>query len=306
MSSTIPIVLFTYARPRHLASVLEHLKANNVPRICAYSDAPKHESKTEAVQAVRKLLRGVDWCDIEIVERTENYGLGRSILSGLQEVFSRYEAAIIFEDDLICVPGAYNYLCEALRHYHDDFRVMSVTGWTHPKVTPSSVTDQPYFDGRAECWVWGTWKRAWSGMETDALTLLQKCEARKIDVAAYGIDLIRMAHTEREKNIWAVRLILHHLLQGGLCIRPPWSMVEHIGFDQEATNASDSGDWAAPPLRACPPVPLTWPIPVLHSECSRLWSQKYPAPQSTSFFRRAISRAKYYFFSAARRVLPQF
>ena len=38
-------------------------------------------------------------------------------------------------------------------------RSTGITGWTHPPVAPADVGNQPYFDGRAECWVWDRLKR---------------------------------------------------------------------------------------------------------------------------------------------------
>ena len=54
------------------------------------------------------------------MRREENWGLGQYILSGVTEVLSRHEMCIVFEDDLICVPGTYQYLAAAPRHYKDD------------------------------------------------------------------------------------------------------------------------------------------------------------------------------------------
>ncbi len=270
MTPTIPIIFFTYARPDHLRRTLDCLRANRVPMIYAFSDGPRTPDKESAVAEVRQILRVVDWCEVVLCERETNLGLGRSILTGVTEVLSRHEAAIIFEDDLVCVPGTYDYLCAALKHYWDDSRVMSVTGWTHPSVTPQDITDKPYFDGRAECWVWGIWDRAWKGMETDAQTLMEKCKAQGIDVYGYGADLVEMAQTELKRNIWAVRFLYWHILNRGLCLRPPWSMVEHIGFDEQGTNATEVGKWAALPLKLCPPLPEQWPEPMEHLECSRL------------------------------------
>lgn len=142
---------------------------------------------------VRDMLRAIDWCEVVLCERETNLGLGRSILTGAIEVLEKHESAIVFEDDLVCVPGTYDYLCAALEYYKDNSQVMSVTGWTHPLITPSDITDQPYFDGRSECLVWGTWTRAWQGMQEDAKTLVQKCKAEGIDVFRYGADLVAMA-----------------------------------------------------------------------------------------------------------------
>ena len=68
------------------------------------------------------------------------------------------DAAIVFEDDLVCVPGTHAWLCAALEHYRDTTRVSSVSAWNHPRLTPSDVGDRPYFSGRGEIWGWGTWR----------------------------------------------------------------------------------------------------------------------------------------------------
>lgn len=219
------------------------------------------------------MLRAIDWCEVVLCERETNFGLGKSILAGVTEVLSRHESAIVFEDDLICVPGTYQYLSAALNHYSRDERVMSVTGWTHSLVTPEGVTTDPYFDGRADCWVWGTWSRGWEGMDVDARTLMQQCRDKGIDIYEYGADLVTMAEAELEKNIWAVRMSYLHILKGGLCLRPPWSMVEHVGFDENATNAKDEMWLRDVDLKPCPQVPSVWPEPVENSDCARLHRQ---------------------------------
>ena len=190
MSSVVPIILFAYARPDHLRRTLACLRENRVPLIYAFSDGPRRPDKAPLVAQVREILRGIDWCEVVLCERGVNLGLGASIRTGVTEVLQKHEMCIVFEDDLICVPGTYPYLTAALHHYKDDKRVMSVTGWTHPLVTPGDVTDQPYFDGRAECWVWGAWARAWQGMERDAHSLLLACEAQGIDRNKYGGELL--------------------------------------------------------------------------------------------------------------------
>jgi hypothetical protein len=161
-----------------------------------------------------------------------------------------------------------------MEHYRDDNRVMSVTGWTHPLIIPKNVKDQPYFDGRAECLVWGTWANAWKGMmDHDARSLMKLCEKKGIDVYRYGADLPDMARGELKRNIWAVRFLYWHIFNQGLCLRPQWSMVEHIGWDPQGTNAKTAGKWTDPPLKPCPPIPKKWPEPEEHTECSDLWQK---------------------------------
>jgi len=284
MTERIPVVLFTYKRRDVLERTLACLRENNVPLIIVYSDAGKNEKDQQGVASVRDLLSGIDWCEVERHDRTENWGLGRNILAGVSEVLERFESVLVWEDDLICVPGTYNYLCSALRAYRNASRVMSVTGWTNRHLIPSDVKNLPYLDGRAECWVWGTWRRAWQGMmDETALEKIERLVEAGGDPARYGGDLPFMAKQEQEKNIWAVRWLYHHMLHGGLCVRPPWSMVEHIGFGEGATNAVGKNWLANGALAPCPPIPHEWPAPVEHPQCARLHRKMCPRPWSDRF-----------------------
>lgn len=277
VAPVIPVVIFAYARPDHLRQVLASLRENGVPMIEVFCDGAKGLADLTSVHAVRQLVHEIDWCDVQVHERPENLGLGRNVIAGVTEVARRHDAFIVWEDDLIGVPGTYAWMVEALRYYAADDRVMSLTAWTHPRVTPLDTGKAPYFDGRAECWVWGTWARAWRGMTTeDALRKREMARLRGIAGDAYGADLPAMAAREVTQNIWAVRWLYHHLQHGGLCVRPPWSMVEHIGFDATATNAQFAHAWANPPLREAPPIPAQWPAPVEHPRCRALWTSAEP------------------------------
>ncbi len=279
-----PIVLFAYNRPECLKRVLDCLKADRVPLIYAFCDGSRNPSSAEGVAEVRRLLHSVDWCRIIITERKTNLGLGKSLVLGVTEVLERHDSVIVYEDDLITSPGAFQYMSAALKRYRDDQMVMSVTAWTHPRVTPSDAGLVPYFDGRAECWVWGTWRRAWTGMEsTDAMSLVAECRTKGIDPCKYGDDLLQMAETEHQRNIWAVRWLYMHIVRGGLCLRPPHSISEHIGTGPAATNTTDNGPWTAAPLQPCPPIPEKWPKPKEKQSCVKRWQTACGHAEATPY-----------------------
>lgn len=266
----IPVILFVYNRTDHLSRTLSCLKENTIPKLYIYSDAAKTQDGEQKVSAVRKMIGEIDWCETIITERQTNLGLGKSIRAGVTEVLEKEGSAIIFEDDMVCVPGTYQYLCAAMEHYKDDLKVMSVTGWTHPAITPMR-TSIPYFDGRAECWVWGTWNRAWTGINNHtALSLIEQCKKEEIDPEKYGYDLPEMAEIEERKNIWAVRFLYWHIINKGLCMRPPWSMVDHIGFDSEGTNVKGDLWTKCLPLQPAPLIPSVWPKPIEDHRCAEL------------------------------------
>jgi len=296
MNSPIPVILFAYTRIDLLQQTLECLRVDQVPLIYAFSDGPKTPADAENVNLVRQILRKIDWCELHLVERDQNYGLGKSIMDGVTQILDKHETAIIFEDDLLCVPGTYKYLCAALDRYKNDVQVMSVTGWAHPLTTPSNIVDQPYFDGRTECYVWGTWRRAWQGMDQDALTLIDECERRGIDIYRYGADLVKMANLEKARNLWAVRFSYLHILKQGLCLRPPYSIVQHLGYGDESANVKNlkGYKWHVELPEVCPAIPAVWPVAQENPECPVLWQRENkgrPAvPKKTSAPRKSLIR----------------
>ena len=288
----IPVVLFAYARAGHLARALAGLRENAVPLIYAFADGAKGPADAAAVAETRALLRGIDWCEVRLTERTENLGLGRNVLAGVTAVAAAHDAFVVWEDDLVCVPGTYAWMCAALRQYAGDTRVMSVTGWTHPRVAPAGLGNRPYFDARAESWTWGAWARSWRGMTDEtALEKMAALKRRGVNPATCGGDLPAQAAAEAPRNLWAARWVYHHLLQDGLCLRPPWSMVEHGGFDALATNAPEPCGWAQAALRAAPPLTETWPEPREDRECRRLWRAAHPAGWR-AWLQRALGKVR--------------
>lgn len=272
MSDVTPVALFAHARPDLLARTLEGLRANAVPLIYAFSDGPRGEAEVAHVAAVRAVLHDVTWAEVVHVERMDNLGLGRSILAGVTQVFAQHDTVIVCEDDLFVAPGAYRYLTAALDHYHDDPRVFSASAWTHARVTPATVGDHPFFSHRVNTLFWGAYARSWQGMDRgSAAERLAQYAGQGGDPASYGADVPLYAASEGTRNLWAVRFIADHLARGGLSLCPPWTMVEHLGYDSRATNARFDPTWDAPIEGAAPPIPVIWPTVEEHPEIAALW-----------------------------------
>jgi hypothetical protein len=291
-----PVALFAYARPDTLGRLLECLRGEGIPLLYVFCDAPARAELTPAVEQVRKMVHAIDWCTTRVIERKENLGLGKSIRAGVETVLQEHASILVFEDDLICVPGTYAYLATALQAYRDDSRVMSVTGWSHPTVAPQGIGDQPYFDGRSDSWLWGGWRRSWEGMDMSALQMIRQCRRRGIDPRAYGCDLYRLAKYEEKGNTWAVRFMYNHIRNRSLCMRPPHSLVEHVGFGEGSVHITGAkqekwaAKWGNPPLRSCPPIPAVWPEPVEDPSQRDKWQEKCGRYAPQSLWQQILSR----------------
>jgi hypothetical protein len=265
-----PVILFAYARPDCLRRTLDGLRANRIPLLYIFCDGSKSEKDRVNVHEVQQIARGVNWCETRLTCREENLGLGRSVLMGVTDVLSKYTKVIVFEDDIVAAPGTYQFMCEALRVYENNTHVMSVSAWTHPKIRPPQVARKSFFTGRFASWGWGTWRRAWEGMDTPAPVLLRQCRWRWVNVERYGTDIPYMAEHESELNIWAARFALLHMLRRGLCLHPPQSLVENIGMDGRGANVV--GDfWAQDSHLSMQSNAWEWPIARETKASVELW-----------------------------------
>ncbi|HLA89897.1 MAG TPA: hypothetical protein VJL28_05675 [Gemmatimonadaceae bacterium] len=291
MSSVVPVVLFAYRRPDLLARTLESLRVNRVPLLCAFSDGPRDASVEADVAEVRRLLRHVDWTRMILVEQAANLGVGESELAGISRVLAEHEEVVSVEEDLEFGPGTYAYVCAALARYRDDPRVMGVTAWNHPRVTPDDVVTDPYFCGRMSGLMWGTWRRAWAGVtEHPAADFAAMCRARGVDPTRYGDDLRDSVVHAEEYGMWDLRFNLHMLAQGGLFLWPARSMVAHTGYDPRATNSPNVAGWADAPAPAPPVESVRWPEVVEQPGSAALWRRAVNAPPRPSLLVRAWRR----------------
>ena len=158
------------------------------------------------------------------------------MISGINEVFTKSTTAIILEDDIVVTKYFLNYMNKSLIEFKSNNNIFSITGYSFKnKINSNDV----YVFNRFMSWGWATWKNRWNSInfnysKNDIPFLLQ--EKRKINLA--GEDLIDMYKAQIEKKIdsWAVRFAVGQCLNNGLTIYPKYSLVDNIGFDNEATH----------------------------------------------------------------------
>lgn len=104
-ASHAPIVFFAYKRADHARTTLEALRRNPEAAhsdLHVFIDGPRSPSDERAIGEVRDLIRGVSgFRSVHVVERQENLGLSRSIVTGVGEVVREAGRVIVIEDDIV-------------------------------------------------------------------------------------------------------------------------------------------------------------------------------------------------------------
>lgn len=241
--SLAPIVAFAYKRPEHLQRMFDSLRRcplASQSRVIVFCDGPRKPEDRDAVEATRAVARAQTWAaELEVIERTENLGLSRSIGSGVASVCDKYGKVIVLEDDLRVAPSFLEYMNEGLTRYADDERVMSVSGYMYPLATHGP--HDAFFMVHASCWGWATWKRSWQhfGFDDAEYERLRTNRARRhrfnLDGAYPYFQML-----ERQKqgggDSWGVLWYLTLFKRDGLLLMPRHTLVANAGQDGSGTH----------------------------------------------------------------------
>lgn len=237
-----PILLFTYNRLFHTQECVKALQKNIIAgdsELIIFSDGPKSYEEKGAVESLRKYIKTIDgFKKISVVERGENLGLAKSIIFGVDEIVSRFGRVIVLEDDLVTSPFFLKFMNEALEHYKDVERVISVHGYVFPVATSLPET---FFLRGADCWGWATWKRGWDLFEPDGGKLLKEIRTRNLERAFdfggnYPYTKMLKDQTIGKNDSWAIRWHASAFLEGKLTLYPGRSLVKNIGVDASGTH----------------------------------------------------------------------
>lgn len=238
-----PIVLFTYNRPIETEKTISALRGNYLARdsiLYVFSDGPKNQSAIDGVKKTRAIIRKIDgFKNIIITESTHNKGLARSIIEGVSEVLEEHGKAIVIEDDLVTSSNFLDFMNQALDFYEDNNKVISVSGFTLPlKKMPKN--NDFYTGFRASSWAWGTWARAWEGIDwvpSDFEQFYKDKIARK-QFNRGGSDMTKMLKDQMDGRIdsWAIRFCYHQFKHQMVTVFPTVSKAASIGFGADATH----------------------------------------------------------------------
>lgn len=237
-----PIILFVYNRPKHALKALEALSKDPLAeksKLYIFADGPKQNATEDDLVKIlqtREIIKQQNWCkDVSIIEQESNKGLAESILTGVTNIISRHEKAIVLEDDIIISPFFLNYMNKALSIYKDDEKVMHISSFV-PLRNGNEKLPDTFFLEYMNCWGWATWKRAWVHYNIDSKMLYEQLSKRK-RIKKFNLNNSVDMHDFLNKNVqqklktWATNWYASIFLNNGLCLYPKQSLSAQIGLD---------------------------------------------------------------------------
>lgn len=239
-----PVCLFAYRRPIHLSRSWKSLADNAEAartELHVFLDGAKTHDEFQEVAKTRseaKKIRG--FRKIFLHESEKNLGLSRSIINGIAQVAKKAPSWIVLEDDLVVGKNFLNFMHDALSCYEKNSTVASIHGYVYPT---GKKLPKTFFLQGADCWGWGTWKRAWEKFNQDGGCLLKAllCSSDLNRFTFNGsADYLEMLKNQCEgkNDSWAIRWYASAFLAGMFTLYPGKSLVKNIGLDDSGTHCA--------------------------------------------------------------------
>ena len=234
-----PVVLFVYNRPAHTRRTVESLLGNHLAAesdLFVFCDGAKNQSDRGAVEAVRRYVHGIEgFRSVQIIERDRNVGLAKSVISGVSEMFRKYERQIVLEDDLLTAPDFLTFMNKVLEHYEQELRIFSVSGFNHAVTMPDEYEYDGVFSHRSCSWGWGTWKSRWEQVDWEVSDYREfranKGQQELLNRGGGDLSYMLDLQMAGEIDSWAIRWAYAHFKHDAVALASRDSKVYNIGFD---------------------------------------------------------------------------
>ncbi len=246
-----PIVLFIYNRPLHTQRVLDGLANNPESKqsiLYIFSDGLKENAPLNDLDLINQTRAVVEnesrFKEVIIIKNDKNKGLANSIIDGVNLVLSSFEKIIVIEDDILPQKGFLKYMNEALNLYEATDEIGCIHAWNYT-FNKNSIKQSTFLLKGADCWGWGTWKRAWDLFESNGSLLLNEIQSNNLEFEfdrknTHAFTNMLKDQIVGKNNSWAIRWHASLFLANKFCVHPRIPIVKNIGFDGSGTHCDNS------------------------------------------------------------------
>lgn len=245
----VPVVLFTYRRLDTVKLILDEIEKVKPAKFYVFSDGARAEKEGEAeqVEKVREYVRSrITWeCEFIPGFAEKNMGCANRITSGLDEVFSKEEAALVFEDDAVPTQEYFWYCKELLEKYKDNPHIQYIAGFNFigdMDCIKDSYTFS-FFGGLSGAFA--TWAKRWNQCDFSMKSWKEVQSSGALKPFFYQKELYRVyaaALEDSYKQIndgWDYQFQYDGMWQGRLAIVPKGNLVESYGYAEGAFHKQE-------------------------------------------------------------------
>jgi len=252
MKTFAPIALFVYNRLEHTRQTIDSLLQNPeaaLSKLYVFSDYAKNDENIPKIEEIRKYLKTISgFSEIHIIEREQNFGLAKSIISGVTQVLETHDNIIVLEDDLQCSPTFLEYMNRNLSLFEHKFDIFSISGYSPPIEIPQDYEAESYLFIRINSWGWATWRNRWKSVDWDVLDFKNFVKNRSLQTqfekGGEDVSIMLMKQMYRRISSWAIRFNYAAFKQNMFTVYPVNSQILNKGADGSGVHVKNTKQYA--------------------------------------------------------------
>lgn len=260
------VLFLVFNRPDTTRQVFEAIRLARPPRLYIAADGPRKGRLGEVSRCseVREIATSVDWpCEVKTLFQTENLGCKFGPAGGIDWFFENEEEGVILEDDVLPLPGFFDFCDVLLQRYRDDARIGMISGCNF--VSKDYVCkDSYFFSNYNHIWGWASWRRAWKQYDLSMKLWPEWRDAGGLKRVSNGDFLFehywRKVFDEAEGGLldaWDYQWAFTCWSEGLVSILPKYNQIRNLGFGEGATHTTAE---APSFILESPPRALSMPL----------------------------------------------
>lgn len=219
-------------------------KCNNIKyfKIFLFCDGPRNNLDKFKIEEIKKIinLKKKKLNFTKVLYRKKNIGLANNVIKSLDYIFSKNEAAIIIEDDILLGKYAIDFINYYLNILKKNKKIGSVTAYSYLNNYKKNKNIDYYLSKRHSSWGWGTWKRVWKKINWNKINRVSfsKYEINALNFNDLGKDMKLMlwGQSHNYVNSWAIRFNYYCHINYLKSFQSRYSRIENIGNDGSGTH----------------------------------------------------------------------
>ena len=107
-----PILLIVFNRPKTTKRLMDCVQKLQPKQLFIAADGPRLNNPKDKTlcEQTRAVFKHINWdCEVKMLFRAENIGVGRGVSEGISWFFDHVEEGIILEDDCIPHPTFFSF-----------------------------------------------------------------------------------------------------------------------------------------------------------------------------------------------------
>ncbi len=246
-----PIIIPTLNRFIHLKRCISSLalcSGSEFTELIIGLDYPSEEKHTEGHKNIKKYLPTIaGFKKVTVFEHKYNLGAYKNYIFLSDYALNKYDALIATEDDNEFAPCFLDFINKALFLYKDDYKVLSISGYT-PECFYGISHDKVLFTNESCAWGIGLWKSKEKMLRNVALNNYYK------NILASTRDSFKLFKTypmllsmlitmiKKETDYGDVERTTFNILNNCYQLRPTTSMSRNWGYDGSGVHCGHNKD----------------------------------------------------------------